>query len=110
MKNLPAREKLDLAQMVAEYLVLAGTLDKGSPHDDYDRANELSLELAMLLPSRIYRGMIEAGSHPGEKVNPATVALMMRKELIALDEGDLSPGEVAFHSPRIADRPQGKAH
>ena len=39
MKDLPAREKLDLAEMVAQYLVLAGTLDKTSPLEDYDRAN-----------------------------------------------------------------------
>ena len=65
MKDLPAREKLDLAEMVAQYLVLASTLDKTSPLEDYDRANELSLELAMLLPSAIYRAMVDAVAKDG---------------------------------------------
>lgn len=110
MKNLPAREKLDLAEKVAEYLVLAGTLDKTSPAEDYDRANELSLELAMLLPSTIYRSMVEAGSQPGAKVNPAAVAIMMRTELIFPDEGNLQAENIAFHVPGVPDKPRGRAH
>jgi hypothetical protein len=110
MKNLPAREKLDLAEKVAQYLVLAGTLDKTSPHEDYDRANELSLELAMLLPGPLYRCMVEAAAHPNGKVNPASVAVMMRSELVALDEGVLTAEQVAFHAPGAMERPKGKAH
>lgn len=112
MKNLPAREKLDLAEKVALYLVLVGSLDKNSPLEDYDRANELSLELAMLLPSNLYRNMVEAAAHPNSKVNPASVAIAMRSELIAPDEGNLMPEQVAFHAPGVtAERPKGsKAH
>ena len=111
MKNLPAREKLDLAEKVALYLVLVGTLDKTSPHEDYERANELSLELAMLLPSHLYRNMVEAATHPNNKINPASVAIAMRSELIAPDEGDLQPEQVAFHAPGATmERPKGKAH
>lgn len=114
MKNLPAREKLDLAEMVAQYLVLAGTLDKTSPHEDFDRANELSLELAMLLPAGIYRSMAEAAAQPGPRTNPATVALLMRKELLGIEEGDLQAAQVAFHVPGQAggpvERAKGKTH
>lgn len=110
MKNLPAREKLDLAEKVAQYLVLASTLDKTSPHEDYDRANELSLELAMLLPSAVYRAMIEACAHPSGKVNPAAVAIMMRSELIFPDEGNLQAEHVAFHMPGVPDKPKSRAH
>lgn len=113
MKHLPAREKLDLAEMVAQYLVLAGSLDKTSPSEDYDRANELSLQLAMLLPSGIYRAMVEAAANPNARVNPATVAVMMRSELIAPLEGDLDAPSIAFHAPEavaMTEKPRGKAH
>jgi hypothetical protein len=113
MKDLPAREKLDLAEMVAQYLVLAGTLDKTSALEDYDRANELSLELAMLLPSAIYRAMVEAAANPDGKVNPASVAIMLRKELLAPLEGDLHAAQVVFHAPgvgNVPEKPKGKTH
>ena len=112
MKDLPAREKLDLAEMVAQYLVLAGTLDKTSPLEDYDRANELSLQLAMLLPTSIYRAMVEAVQHPDAKCNPGTVAIMMRRELLAPLEGDLQGSQVVFHAPGagVVEKPKGKTH
>jgi hypothetical protein len=110
MKDMPAREKLDLAEKVAQYLVLAGTLDKTSAIEDYDRANELSLELAMLLPSSIYRAMIEASAHPNARVNAASVAVMMRKELLAPLEGDLQPAQIAFHAPGATEKPKTRAH
>ncbi|HEV7913090.1 MAG TPA: hypothetical protein VGP22_04950 [Albitalea sp.] len=110
MKDLPAREKLDLAEKVSQYLVLAGSLDKTSALEDYDAANELSLELAMLLPAAIYRAMVEATAHPDAKVNPATVAIMLRRELLAPLEGDLQPNQIAFHAPGGVERPKGKTH
>ena len=87
MKDFPAREKPDLTEKVARYLVLAGTLDKNSAPDDYEMANELSLELAMVLPSPIYRAMVEAATHPDGKVNPGVVAVMMREQLLGADAG-----------------------
>jgi hypothetical protein len=110
MKDLPAREKLDLAEKVAQYLVLAGSLDKGSPLEDYDAANELSLELAMLLPSPIYRCMVEATAHPDAKNNLASVVIMMRKELLAPLEGDLNAAHIAIHAPGVVEKPKSKAH
>lgn len=110
MKDFPAREKIDLTEKVARYLVLAGTLDKNSAPDDYDMANELSLELAMVLPSAIYRAMVEAAAHPDGKVNPASVAVMMRKEMLAPTDGDLQAEQVAFHTPGVTTKPRSKAH
>ena len=110
MKDFPAREKFDLAAMVAQYLVLASTLDKASALEEYDHANELSLELAMLLPGRIYRAMVEAAAHPDGKVNQASVALMLRKELFTPLESDLQPEQIAFHVPGAAPKPRSKAH
>ena len=110
MKDFPAREKLDLTEKVARYLVLAGTLDKNSAPDDYDVANELSLELAMVLPTPIYRAMVEAAAHPDGKINPATVVVMMRKEMLAAEDPELHPEQVVFHTPGVATKPRSKAH
>lgn len=110
MKDFPAREKIDLTEKVARYLVLAGTLDKSSAPDDYDMANELSLELAMVLPSAIYRAMVEAAAHPDGKVNPASVAVMMRKEMLAPADGDLQAEHIVFHTPGVTTKPRSKAH
>jgi hypothetical protein len=110
MKDFPAREKLDLTEKVARYLVLAGTLDKNSAPDDYDMANELSLELAMVLPGAIYRAMVEAAAHPDGKVNPATVAVMMRREMMGSPESDMHPEQVVFHTPGVSTKPRSKAH
>ena len=110
MKDFPAREKLDLTEKVARYLVIASTLDKNSAADDYDMANELSLELAMILPTSIYKAMVEAAMHPDGKVNPASVAVMMRKEMLAPLEGDLQAEHIAYHTPGVTPKPRGKAH
>lgn len=110
MKDFPAREKLDMAAMVAQYLVVAGALDKGSAVEDFDHANELSLELAMLLPASIYRAMVEAAAHPDGRVNPAAVAVMMRRELLAMPDVDLQPDQVAFHVPGAPPKSRGRAH
>ena len=110
MKDLPAREKFDLAAMVAQYLVVASTLDKNSAPEEYDHANELSLELAILLPGRIYRAMVEAAANPDGRENPASVALMVRKELFAPAETELQAEHVALHAPGAAPRPRSKAH
>lgn len=110
MKDFPAREKLDLTEKVARYLVLAGTLDKSSAPDDYDMANELSLELAMVLPSTIYRAMVEAAAQPDGKVNPASVVVMMRAELLGPDDAELHPEQVVFHTPGVVTKPRSRAH
>ena len=110
MKDLPAREKFDLAAMVAQYLVVASTLDKNSAPEEYDHANELSLELAILLPGRIYRAMVEAAANPDGRVNHASVVLMVRKELFAVPEAELEPEQIALHVPGAAPRPRSKAH
>lgn len=111
MKDIPAREKLDLVEKVAQYLVLAGALDKNAPLEDYERANELSLELAMLLPAPLYRSIVEAAAHPGDRLNPAAVARMVRQALFDVPE-DEPAVQVAFHAPGLADKvpARSKAH
>jgi hypothetical protein len=110
MKDMPAREKLDIIEKVAQYLVLAGALDKSSPLEDYERANELSLELSMLLPASVYRAVAEAAAHPTERVNPATVALMVRQTMFG-SEGEEQPVLLAVHVPGLTEKPpRSKAH
>ena len=111
MKDFPAREKLDLTEKVARYLVIAGTLDKNSAADDYDLANELSLELAMVLPAAIYCAMVEAAAQPDGKINPGTVAVMMRNEMLPAGDAEPRPEQVAFHTHGVtAPKPHSKAH
>ncbi len=110
MKDLPARERFDLVEKVAQYLVLAGTLDKTSALEDYERANELSLELAMLLPAAIYRAMTEAAAQPGGTVNPASVALMMRRAMMDEEDDPLPAAQITFHAPSVPERPRGRSH
>lgn len=113
MKDLPAREKLDIAAMVSQYLVAASALDKASAPEDYDHANELSLELAMILPAPIYAAMVEAAADPGGKIHPAAVAVMVRQALFpGADDPALRVEQVAFHTPGVAPRPvpSSKAH
>ena len=110
MKDFPAREKLDLIEKVARYLVIASTLDKNSAPDDCDLANELSLELAMVLPGAIYRAMVEAAAQPDGKTNPGTVAVLMRQHLLGSADADLHPEQVVFHTPGATPKPRSKAH
>lgn len=114
MKDFPAREKLDVAAMVSQYMVVAGALDKSSAPEEYDQANELSLELAMLLPAPIYRAMVDAAAHPDARINPAAVAVMMRGALgVATPADDLQPEQVAFHAPGApapGPKPGSRAH
>lgn len=110
MKDFPAREKLDLTEKVARYLVLASALDKNSAPDDYDLANELSLELAMVLPSAVYAAMVEAAAHPDGKINPAAVAVMMRREMMTEDADGLHPEQVVFHAHGAQPRPRTRSH
>jgi hypothetical protein len=110
MKDLPPRERFDLVEKVAQYLVLAGGLDKTSALEDYERANELSLELAMLLPAALYRAMIEAAAQPGGAVNPATVAVMRRRALVDEETDALPAAQIAFHAPSMPERPRGRSH
>jgi hypothetical protein len=111
MKDLPAREKIDIVEKVAQYLVLAGALDKSSPLEDYERANELSLELAILLPAALYRSVAEAAAHPTERINPSTVALMVRQTLFATEGEEQQPVMLAVHVPGLTEKsPRSKAH
>jgi len=50
--------------------------------------------------------------HPDGKCNPASVAIMMRRELLAPLEGDLQSVQVVFHAAGggVVEKPKGKTH
>ena len=77
------RKVQEQAARVAEYLALARRLKEDSPEIDYERANQLSWELAMWLPEQIYKQMTLAIATPGPDVNELTVSIAVRKLLLA---------------------------
>lgn len=89
---------------VAEYLALARRLKESSPESDFERANQLSWELAMWLPEQIYKQMTLAIVNPNPDVNELSVAISVRKLLLGEKAGDLKPDDIAHHAPGIGKK------
>lgn len=98
------RKVQEQATRVAEYLALARRLKKDSPETDYERANQLSWELAMWLPEEIYKQMTRAIATPGPDVNELTVSIAVRKLLLGDKAGNLGPDNIAHHAPGIGKK------
>lgn len=94
------------AARVSEYLALAENLKENSQNEDYERVNQLSWELAMWLPSDIYREMTQAITKPSQEVNELTVVIKVRKLLLGDDAGDLTSEQIAHHAPGIGKNNQ----
>jgi hypothetical protein len=92
------------AARVAEYLVLARRLKESSPESDYDRANQLSWELAMWLPDEIYKQMTLAIARPNQNVNPLSVTISVRKILLGEKAGNLVQDDIGHHAPGIGKK------
>ena len=99
--DLKVREQ---AKRVAEYMALARRLRETSPESDYERANQLSWELAMWLPDEIYKQMTTAIAQPNQEVNELSVTIAVRKLLLGTKAGTLSPDDVAHHAPGIGKK------
>lgn len=95
------RKIQEQASRVAEYLALARRLKESSSESDYERANQLTWELAMWLPEEIYKEMVISIAKPSESTNELTVAISVRKLLLGDKAGDLKPENIAHHSPGI---------
>jgi hypothetical protein len=95
------RKVQEQAARVAEYLALARRLKKSSPETDYERANQLSWELAMWLPEEIYKQMTLAITQSDQDVNELSVAISVRKLLLGKKAGGLGPNDIAHHAPGI---------
>lgn len=89
----------DQASKVAEYMELARHLKMDSPVEAYERANRLSWELAMWLPSEIYKCMAEALVNPSETNNPLEVVVAVRQLLLRDNAGDLNSNNIMSHAP-----------
>jgi hypothetical protein len=98
------RKVQEQAARVAEYLALARRLKETSPESDYERANQLSWELAMWLPEQIYKQMTRAIARPGQDVNELTVAISVRKLLLGEKAGQLGPDDIAHHASGIGKK------
>jgi len=97
------RKVQEQAARVAEYLALARRLKEESPESDYERANQLSWELAMWLPENIYKQMVGAIANPGQDVNELTVSIAVRQLLLGDKSGDLGADDIAHHAPGIGN-------
>jgi hypothetical protein len=98
------RKVQEQAARVAEYLALARRLRESSPESDYERANQLSWELAMWLPDEIYKQMTLAIVKPNKDVNELTVTISVRKLLLGEKAGNLTPDDIAHHAPGIGKK------
>ncbi len=98
------RKVQEQAARVAEYMALARRLKESSPESDYERANQLSWELAMWLPPEIYRQMTSAIVRQNKDVDELTVVISVRKLLLGDKAGNLGPDDIAHHAPGIGKK------
>ena len=89
------------AAKVAEYMDLARNLKEDSPGEDYHKANTLAWELAMWLPSDIYKKSGQSLATPSMTNNPLEVVIEIRKILLKEKAGDLTSDNVIHHAPGI---------
>lgn len=99
--ELKAKER---AEKVAEYMALARMLKETSSGENYQKANRLSWELAMWLPSDIYKSMGRALSKPDGEFNPLSIVIAVRKELLGNRAGDLTQEQIIHHAPGIGKK------
>ena len=95
------RKVQEQASRVAEYMALARRLEESSSKSDYERANQLSWELAMWLPDEIYMQMTTSIGQPNQDVNEFSVVISVRKLLLGGKAGNLGPDDIAQHAPGI---------
>jgi hypothetical protein len=86
------------AAKVAEYFSYFFRLKDTSSDEEYRRANQLGWELALWLPSDVYRQVSKAVSHNNSENNILSSLIAVRKLLLS-QPGDLSANELFFHAP-----------
>ena len=89
------------ASRIAEYLSVAKSLNGTNPPETYRRANELSWELSLWLPTDVYR-QLKTHLTSDAGLRDYSVLISVRKELLGEKAVDLSAGEVLLHAPGIA--------
>lgn len=96
---LGSAERMRVAEMAAEYMALAASLSGSSSKAEYQRANSLSLLLAMILPGLLYMKVAGAAFGTPES-NPMAAAVAMR-EWTGAAIGELDAADLAWHAPGI---------
>ncbi|MGD0230034.1 MAG: hypothetical protein ABSC19_06690 [Syntrophorhabdales bacterium] len=94
-----AREE---AAKVAEYLSLQSNLKEGSPESEYDLVNRLGWELALWLPSDVYRKLGQAATSPNYQKR-LDVIIEIRRLLLGVKAGNLTAADVMVHAPGIGE-------
>jgi ABC-type thiamine transport system ATPase subunit len=89
---------MEYAAEIAEYLALASSLRKGEGQVAYRRANQLSMYLAMELPAKDYKAIVQATIAP-KKAMLELVAAFRKREDLGL--GELTGMDIAVHDPSI---------
>lgn len=92
------------AVKVAEYPAVARNLQENSSKFDYQKANQMSWELAIWLPEELYKKMVCAIASPGEKENELTTIISIRKFLLKEKAGNLTSEDIAHHAPNIGKK------
>lgn len=87
------------AERVAEYLAMARSLEYDDSKEAYNKANQLSWELAMWLPEDIYRKVGKAITGPNQKINPQSVVVDVRNYLLEGSAGGLTQDDIVSHAP-----------
>lgn len=88
-----------IVSKLAEYLSIAPCLTETDPPELYRRANQLALELAMLLPANIFE-LIGPALSPGGNI--FNVIFEARKQFGHLEP--LNPDTVFLHAPGIGKK------
>ena len=99
--ELKAKER---AERVAEYMAIVRILKHDSSEESYLKANRLSWELAMWLPTDVYKSMGKAVSQPNSENNPLSVVISVRKELLGSAAGNLTQDDIIHHASGIGKK------
>lgn len=105
--EMSVADRLRIAEMAAEYMALASSLEEDSPKTEYRRANMLSMHLAMVLPGHLYMKVAGAAFNTPEN-NPMVASVAMR-EWTGAEVGELdAASDLAWHAPGIGGKRKHK--
>jgi len=89
------------AARIAEYLALHMLIEETDSKEDYARINKLGWELALYLPSEIYKHLRDAAINRTPDRNSLTALVAVREYLLRGEGGELTPDDISFHYPGI---------
>jgi hypothetical protein len=96
-------KKRDQASIMAEYAALASSLKEGDDVSTYRRANQLSWQLFLWLPTDVYRQLGRGLKDDPKALVDSLVAI--RKTLLESEAGTLDGNDIISHGPGIGKSP-----